>query len=228
ARYPRWPESCSNAPLWRRVRLGLIVPGLFAMQVRAVAQAAAARTAAGGDPRPEIMVPLVGTVAELAIVRSEALAVLAGVEGAPPIPIGTMIEVPRAALTAGEIAHEADFFSFGTNDLTQMTWGFSRDDVEGAFFGRYLDLGILAASPFETLDTTGVGELVRVAIERGRATRPDLITGVCGEHGGDPASIRFFHDAGLDYVSCSPYRVPIALLEAGRAATGSGSGSDSR
>jgi pyruvate,orthophosphate dikinase len=212
----------------RGVRLGLVVPGLFAMQVRAVAEAAAARIAAGGDPRPEIMVPLVGTVQELEVVRAEALAVLSEVDGAPPIPIGTMIEVPRAALTAGEIAHVADFFSFGTNDLTQMTWGFSRDDVEGAFFGRYLDLGIFAVSPFESLDTAGVGELVRIAVERGRAARPDLVTGVCGEHGGDPASIRFFHDAGLDYVSCSPYRVPIALLEAGRAAAGSATASDSR
>ncbi|MEU4162900.1 pyruvate, phosphate dikinase [Actinoplanes sp. NPDC026670] len=202
----------------RGVRLGLVVPGLFAMQVRAVAEAAAARAATGGDPRPEIMVPLVGTVQELDVVRAEALEILSRVEGAPPIPIGTMIEVPRAALTAGDIAHAADFFSFGTNDLTQMTWGFSRDDVEGAFFGRYLDLGIFAVSPFESLDVTGVGELVRTAVERGRATRPGLPTGVCGEHGGDPASIRFFHDVGLDYVSCSPFRIPVARLEAGRAA----------
>ncbi|MEV6305601.1 pyruvate, phosphate dikinase [Actinoplanes sp. NPDC051861] len=211
----------------RGVRLGLIIPGLFAMQVRAVAQAAAARVAAGGNPRPEIMVPLVGSVKELLIVREEALRTLSSVDGAPPIPIGTMIEVPRAALTAGEIAEAADFFSFGTNDLTQMTWGFSRDDVEGAFFGRYLDLGIFGASPFETLDVPGVGELVRTAVDRGRAARPGLPTGVCGEHGGDPASVRFFHDAGLDYVSCSPFRVPVARLEAGRAAVGTSS-SDSR
>jgi pyruvate,orthophosphate dikinase len=150
------------------------------------------------------------------------------VNDAPPIRIGTMIEVPRAALTAGEIAEHADFFSFGTNDLTQMTWGFSRDDVEGAFFGRYLELGIFAASPFETLDTGGVGELVRIAVERGRAAHPGLITGVCGEHGGDPASIHFFHHAGLDYVSCSPFRVPIARLEAGRAANTAAATSDSR
>jgi pyruvate,orthophosphate dikinase len=202
----------------RGVRLGLVVPGLFAMQVRAVAQAAAARVAAGGDPRPEIMVPLVGAVQELEVVRAEAEAVLASVPGAPPIRIGTMIEVPRAALTAGQIAAAADFFSFGTNDLTQMTWGFSRDDVEGAFFGRYLELGIFAVSPFESIDNDGVGELVRIAVERGRAVRPDLTVGVCGEHGGDPASVRFFHHAGLDYVSCSPFRVPIARLEAGRAA----------
>jgi pyruvate,orthophosphate dikinase len=212
----------------RGVRLGLVVPGLFAMQVRAVAEAAALRVAAGGHPRPEIMVPLVGTVQELETVRAEAESVLARVDGAPPIRIGTMIEVPRAALTAGEIAHAAEFFSFGTNDLTQMTWGFSRDDVEGAFFGRYLSLGIFGSSPFETIDTAGVGELVRIAVERGRATRPDLTVGVCGEHGGDPASVRFFHAAGLDYVSCSPFRVPIARLEAGRAAIAGETGSDTR
>jgi pyruvate, orthophosphate dikinase len=212
----------------RGVRLGLVVPGLFAMQVRAVAEAAAARVAAGGTPRPEIMVPLVGAVQELETVRAEAASVLASVAGAPPIRIGTMIEVPRAALTAGQIAGAAEFFSFGTNDLTQMTWGFSRDDVEGAFFGRYLDLGIFAASPFETIDAEGVGELVRIAVERGRATRPDLTVGVCGEHGGDPASVRFFDRAGLDYVSCSPFRVPIARLEAGRAAVATAAGSDSR
>jgi pyruvate,orthophosphate dikinase len=213
----------------RGVRLGLVVPGLFAMQVRAIAEAAAQRAADGGDPRPEIMVPLVSAVQELETVRAEAEAVLATVPGVPSIRIGTMIEVPRAALTAGEIAGAAEFFSFGTNDLTQMTWGFSRDDVEGAFFGRYLSLGILAASPFETLDTTGVGELVRIAVERGRAARPGLTVGVCGEHGGDPASVRFFDAAGLDYVSCSPFRVPVARLEAGRAATaGATPVSDSR
>ncbi len=211
----------------RGVRLGLVVPGLFAMQVRAIAEAAAARVAAGGDPRPEIMVPLVGAVQELETVRAEARSVLDGVDGAPPIRIGTMIEVPRAALTAGQIAAAAEFFSFGTNDLTQMTWGFSRDDVEGAFFGRYLELGIFAVSPFETIDADGVGELVRIAVDRGRAVRPDLTVGVCGEHGGDPASVRFFHDAGLDYVSCSPFRVPVARLEAGRAAVRA-EGSDSR
>jgi pyruvate,orthophosphate dikinase len=212
----------------RGVRLGLVIPGLFAMQVRAIAQAAAARVAAGGDPRPEIMVPLVGAVQELETVRAEAADVLASVPGAPPIRIGTMIEVPRAALTAGQIATVAEFFSFGTNDLTQMTWAFSRDDVEGAFFGRYLGLGIFAVSPFETIDADGVGELVRIAVERGRAARPALTVGVCGEHGGDPASVRFFHAAGLDYVSCSPFRVPIARLEAGRAVVSDEPGSDSR
>jgi pyruvate,orthophosphate dikinase len=131
--------------------------------------------------------------------------------------IGTMIEVPRAALTAGEIAQAAEFFSFGTNDLTQMGWGFSRDDVEGSFFARYLELGVFGVSPFETIDRDGVGRLIRIAVEEGRAARPTLKIGVCGEHGGDPSSIRFFHSAGLDYVSCSPYRVPIARLAAAQA-----------
>ncbi|GLZ79477.1 pyruvate, phosphate dikinase [Actinorhabdospora filicis] len=199
----------------RGVRLGLVLPGLYEMQVRAIAEAAAALRAEGLDPRPEIMVPLVGDVRELAVIRERAEAVLAEVGG--PAPIGTMIEVPRAALTAGSIAEKADFFSFGTNDLTQLTWGFSRDDVEGAFFGRYLELGVFPVSPFETLDATGVGELVRVAVERGRATRPGLHLGVCGEHGGDPESVRFLHAVGLDYVSCSPFRVPVARLAAGQA-----------
>jgi pyruvate,orthophosphate dikinase len=213
----------------RGVRLGLVIPGLFAMQVRAIAEAAAIRVRAGGYPRPEIMVPLVGAVQELEAVRHEAEALLATVDGVPPIRIGTMIEVPRAALTAGEIAQSAEFFSFGTNDLTQMCWGFSRDDVEGSFFGRYRDLGIFAVSPFETIDAKGIGRLVRIAVEEGRATRPELTVGVCGEHGGDPESVRFFHSAGLDYVSCSPYRIPIARLEAGRAAVQpSGPASDSR
>ncbi|MEV1060632.1 pyruvate, phosphate dikinase [Micromonospora chalcea] len=202
----------------RGVRLGLVVPGLFAMQVRALAEAAAQRVRAGGDPRPEIMVPLVGDVRELAAVADEARRVLAGVPDAPEIPIGTMIETPRAALTAGDIAAEASFFSFGTNDLTQMTWAFSRDDVEGAFFSTYLERGIFPVSPFESIDATGVGRLVRLAVAEGRAARPGLTVGVCGEHGGDPESIGFFAAAGLDYVSCSPYRVPVARLAAGRAA----------
>ncbi|MFD6662892.1 pyruvate, phosphate dikinase [Micromonospora chalcea] len=202
----------------RGVRLGLVVPGLFAMQVRALAEAAAQRVRAGGDPRPEIMVPLVGDVRELAAVADEARRVLAEVPGAPEIPIGTMIETPRAALTAGDIAAEARFFSFGTNDLTQMTWAFSRDDVEGAFFSTYLERGIFPVSPFESIDATGVGRLVRLAVAEGRAARPGLTVGVCGEHGGDPDSIGFFAAAGLDYVSCSPYRVPVARLAAGRAA----------
>jgi pyruvate,orthophosphate dikinase len=201
----------------RGVRLGLLVRGLFAMQVRAVAQAAVAVRQAGGDPRVEIMVPLVGAVQELEAVRAEAEAVLRA-EGIDDALVGTMIEVPRAALTAGQIATAAQFFSFGTNDLTQMGWGFSRDDVEGAFFSRYLELGIFGVSPFESIDRDGIGRLIRIAVEEGRAARPDLKIGICGEHGGDPDSVHFFHQAGLDYVSCSPFRVPIARLEAGRAA----------
>ncbi|MGH3156939.1 MAG: putative PEP-binding protein, partial [Streptosporangiaceae bacterium] len=215
----------------RGVRLGLVIPGLFAMQVRAIAQAAADRKRAGGDPHPEIMIPLVGAVQELEIAREEAEKVIAEVAGETGTEvhtlIGTMIEVPRAALTAGEIAGAAEFFSFGTNDLTQMGWGFSRDDVEGAFFSRYIDLGIFGVSPFETIDVDGVGRLVTIAVQEGRAARPGLKIGVCGEHGGDPDSVHFFHKAGLDYVSCSPFRVPVARLEAGRAAVESG-GSDSR
>jgi pyruvate,orthophosphate dikinase len=206
----------------RGVRLGLVVPNLFTMQVRAIAEAAAERKEAGGDPRPEIMIPLVGAVQELEAIREETEAALAevaerhGVE--VPTAIGTMIEVPRAVLTAGEIAGAADFFSFGTNDLTQMTWGFSRDDVEAAFFHQYLDKGIFGISPFESLDLDGVGRLVQIGVEAGRAARPDLKIGICGEHGGDPDSVHFFHEVGLDYVSCSPFRVPVARLEAGRAA----------
>ncbi|WP_037603572.1 pyruvate, phosphate dikinase [Streptacidiphilus rugosus] len=206
----------------RGVRLGLLVPGLVAMQVRALAEALVARRLAGGDPRAELMVPLVDTVEELRQVRAEVERVLAevGAESgvAVELPLGTMIELPRAALTAGRIATEAEFFSFGTNDLTQTTWGLSRDDAEAAFLSAYLDRGILRDSPFETLDTAGVGRLVELAVREGRAARPHLATGVCGEHGGDPASIGFFHRTGLDYVSCSPRRVPVARLEAGRAA----------
>ena len=206
----------------RGVRLGLTLPGLFALQVRAIAEATVQLRQAGRDPRPEIMVPLVGSVRELQLVRDEAERVLAEVSAASgvplDVPIGCMIELPRAALTAHRIAEEADFFSFGTNDLTQTTWGFSRDDVERAFFADYLQNGVLTISPFETLDADGVGALVRAGVEGGRATKPGLHLGVCGEHGGDPESIHFFHDVGLDYVSCSPFRVPIARLEAGRAA----------
>ncbi|MCQ8189643.1 pyruvate, phosphate dikinase [Streptomyces rugosispiralis] len=205
----------------RGVRLGLVIPGLFAMQVRAIAEAAAERRNAKGDPRAEIMIPLVGTVQELEIVREEAERVIAEVEQARGVnlklTLGTMIELPRAALTAAQIAESADFFSFGTNDLTQTVWGFSRDDVEASFFTAYLEKGIFGVSPFETIDKDGVGSLVRDAAQAGRATRPDLKLGVCGEHGGDPESVHFFHEVGLDYVSCSPFRIPVARLEAGRA-----------
>jgi pyruvate, orthophosphate dikinase len=206
----------------RGVRLGLVIPGLPNMQVKAIAEAAAERKRAGGDPRPEIMIPLTASVQEMEIAREDAEKVLAEVAKETGISvhtlIGTMIEVPRAALISGQIAQSAEFFSFGTNDLTQMTWGFSRDDVEGAFFSRYIDLGIFGVSPFESIDRDGVGRLVRISVEEGRAARPDLHVGVCGEHGGDPDSVHFFHEAGLDYVSCSPFRVPVARLEAGRAA----------
>ncbi|MFI6329127.1 pyruvate, phosphate dikinase [Micromonospora chersina] len=213
----------------RGVRLGLVIPGLFAMQVRAIAEAAVEVTRSGGTACPEIMVPLVGAVQELETVRAEAEKIIAEVVGDSGVEvlIGTMIEVPRAALTAGQIAEAAQFFSFGTNDLTQMGWGFSRDDVEGAFFWRYLELGIFGISPFESIDREGVGRLVRIAAEEGRAARPGLKLGVCGEHGGDPDSVHFFHEVGLDYVSCSPFRVPVARLEAGRAAITT-TGSDSR
>ena len=205
----------------RGVRLGLMIPGLFAMQVRAFALAAAALKKQGKDPRPEIMIPLVGAVQELQLARDEVEKVLADVAESEGVevetPIGTMIELPRAAITADQIAESAEFFSFGTNDLTQTTWGFSRDDVEGSFFSRYLEKGIFAVSPFESIDREGVGALVRMGAERGRSTRPGLKLGVCGEHGGDPDSIHFFHEVGLDYVSCSPFRIPVARLEAGRA-----------
>jgi pyruvate,orthophosphate dikinase len=207
----------------RGVRLGLAVPGLYAMQVRAIAEATLIRLRQGGHPRPEIMVPLVADAHELAAARAEIEQILAATPELAETPIGTMIETPRAALTAGAVAGAADFFSFGTNDLTQMTWGFSRDDVEGSFLPGYLGRGILVVSPFESIDRDGVGQLVRTGVTLGRATRPDLTVGVCGEHGGDPASVAFFHEAGLDYVSCSPFRVPVARLEAGRAAVAQGS-----
>ena len=214
----------------RGVRLGLVIPGLFAMQARAVLEAAVLRVQAGGEPRAEIMVPLVGAVQELENIAEMIKVVAQDVRAASGVNIdhlvGTMIELPRAALTAGAIAESAEFFSFGTNDLTQTTWGFSRDDVEAAFFAQYLEKGIFGVSPFESLDREGVGRLVKIAVEEGRKARPGLKIGVCGEHGGDPDSVHFFHEVGLDYVSCSPFRVPVARLEAGRA-NGSG-GSDSR
>jgi pyruvate,orthophosphate dikinase len=217
----------------RGVRLGLVIPGLFAMQVRAIAHAAAELKKAGGDPRPEIMIPLTASVQEMEITREETAKVLDAVEKETGTHvhtlIGTMIEVPRAAMLAGEIAGSAEFFSFGTNDLTQMGWGFSRDDVEGAFFSRYIELGIFGVSPFETIDTEGIGRMIRIAVEEGRAARPELELGVCGEHGGDPDSVHFFHEVGLNYVSCSPFRVPVARLEAGRAVVmETAGGSDSR
>lgn len=205
----------------RGVRLGILIPGLFTMQARAILEAAASALQAGADPRPEIMIPLVASFKELSIVRQEIVAIAESVQQETGVRvdhlIGTMIELPRAALTARRIAREAEFFSFGTNDLTQMTWGFSRDDVEASFFPSYYDKGIFGVSPFESLDVDGVGELVRIGAEQGRSTRSNLHLGVCGEHGGDPVSIHFFEKIGLDYVSCSPFRAPVARLEAGRA-----------
>jgi pyruvate,orthophosphate dikinase len=211
----------------RGVRLGIVIPGLFAMQATAILEAAALRIKDGGDPHPEIMIPLVATVQELELVRADIQQVADRIESdtgvRPDFKVGTMIELPRAVMGAADIAGAAEFFSFGTNDLTQMTWGFSRDDVEASFFSTYLEKGIFGVSPFESLDTEGVGGLIRYAVEQGRAARPDLHLGVCGEHGGDPDSIHFFDEVGLDYVSCSPFRVPVARLEAGRSAAGEAS-----
>jgi pyruvate, orthophosphate dikinase len=205
----------------RGVRLGIVIPGLFTMQARAILEAAAERTRNGGHAEPEIMIPLVASVRELDLVKARIVEIAREVEAelhvSIPHKIGTMIELPRAAMTAHEIANEAEFFSFGTNDMTQTTWGFSRDDVESEFFPHYIDEGIFDVSPFETLDVAGVGRIVSVAAWEGKETRPDLVLGVCGEHGGDPASIHFFESILLDYVSCSPFRVPVARLEAGRA-----------
>ena len=207
----------------RGVRLGIYLPGLFALQMRALCEAAADLVARGLNPRPEIMVPLVGSVRELQLVREEGEGIIASVAEAhgvdlSGVSIGAMIELPRAAMTAEDLAEEADFFSFGTNDLTQTVWGFSRDDVEGVFFPQYIEAGIFGVSPFESIDVHGVGTLVSEGVRRARSTKPNIKLGVCGEHGGDPQSIHFFHGVGLDYVSCSPFRVPVARLEAGRAA----------
>ncbi|HEX2025267.1 MAG TPA: pyruvate, phosphate dikinase [Actinomycetota bacterium] len=208
----------------RGCRLGILYPDIYRTQVQAIIEAACNVKKRGGDPIVEIMVPLVATREELAAVARDVREVTEevlerrGVE--LPYMVGTMIELPRAAMAADEIAEEAEFFSFGTNDLTQTTFGFSRDDVEGKFMARYLEERILPANPFETLDERGVGELVQTACERGRKARDDIKLGICGEHGGDPDSVAFFHRIGLDYVSCSPYRVPIARLAAAHAALG--------
>ena len=209
----------------RGCRLGLMIPDFVKVQTRAILNAQIARVKAGGHPVAKIMIPLVGHVNELArtreLLEAEAKAVeaKAGVEA--DYKFGTMIEVPRGALTADEIAHHADFFSFGTNDLTQMTFGYSRDDAEGGFLLKYVEDGILPANPFQTLDDAVAG-LMRTAVEKGRATKPDLELGICGEHGGDPASIAKCEAIGLDYVSCSPYRVPVARLAAAQAAMAMG------
>ena len=232
-----WQEA--NPMLGTRgVRLGVIKPGLYAMQVRALMEAAQDRVRAGGHPVIEIMIPLTVSGPELALARSwveEAVAAVPAGRGAKKsakqdgakggqleVTIGTMVETPRAALRAAELAESAEFFSFGTNDLTQMTFGFSRDDVEGRMMSAYLELGLLERNPFEVVDADGVGELIRLAVARGRAQRPGLKIGVCGEHGGDPTSIGTFYDAGLDYVSCSPFRVPVARLAAAQAVLAAG------
>ena len=203
----------------RGVRLGILIPELFKMQVRALVLASMEVRKAGFDPKPELMIPLVATQRELLYLRetleSEIKKTLMGAD--LDMPIGTMIETPRAAITATRLADYADFFSFGTNDLTQLTWAFSRDDVESTFLPRYLDLELLPFNPFESLDQDGVGLLVKIASDQAREYRSDFKLGVCGEHGGDPRSIHFFHNLNLDYVSCSPFRVPVARLESGRA-----------
>jgi pyruvate,orthophosphate dikinase len=199
----------------RGVRLGILMPALYEMQVRALF-AAAARVP---NANVEVMVPLVDYERELELVRG-LIERVAGEVGVDPssYSIGTMIELPRACFLADEIAHHADFFSFGTNDLTQTGLGFSRDDIEGRILARYIDVGILDRSPFETIDSPGVGQMLRMGAWLGRKTKLDLKLGVCGEHGGDPDSIQFFHHSGIDYVSCSPYRVPIARVAAAQAA----------
>src|SRR5689334_12777831 len=203
----------------RGCRLGLQFPEIYEMQIRAIARAArAVRDRSGKAPLVEVMHPLVGFREELARLRELTESVWA--EEAPDVEhlVGTMIEVPRAALRADEIAEVADFFSFGTNDLTQTTLAFSRDDAEGKFLTRYLEDGVLERNPFETLDQNGVGDLMQIAVERGRSVKEGLKLGICGEHGGEPDSVAFCHRLGLDYVSCSPYRVPLARLAAAQAA----------
>jgi pyruvate,orthophosphate dikinase len=205
----------------RGVRLGITYPEITEMQTRAILEAACKLTKEGLKVVPEIMIPLVGDVRELkdqkAVVTRVAEEVMKEQKVRVKYLVGTMIEVPRGAVTADEVAREADFFSFGTNDLTQLTYGFSRDDI-GKFLGAYQDRRILAKDPFASLDIEGVGQLVEMGTRKGRQTKPDLKVGVCGEHGGDPSSIHFFDKVGFDYVSCSPYRVPVARLAAAQAA----------
>jgi pyruvate,orthophosphate dikinase len=205
----------------RGCRLGLLFPEIIEMQVRAIMEAAVQLTKEGVDVHPEIMIPLVGAIEELRRTKGylqktvDAVLEEAGIK--VPYKFGTMIELPRAALIAGEIATEAEFFSFGTNDLTQTTFGFSRDDAEGKIIIPYVEQKILPSNPFETLDRGGVGRLMNIAVIEGRQTRPDLTVGICGEHGGDPASIAICEKLNLNYVSCSPYRVPVARLAAAHA-----------
>ena len=207
----------------RGCRLGITYPEIYDMQVRAIMEAACEVAAAGAGVLPEIMIPLVGTVEELSRLRERAekvaTDVLANAATKVEYQIGTMIEIPRAAVTADRVAEAADFFSFGTNDLTQMAFGYSRDDA-GVFLPEYVEKGILEEDPFQVLDREGVGKLVEMGVQRGRITKPDLKMGICGEHGGDPSSIEFCYQVGMNYVSCSPYRVPIARLAAAHAVLG--------
>src|SRR5437660_7410680 len=212
----------SNPMLGHRgCRLAITYPEIYEMQVRAIYEAACDVKRAGVDVQPEVMIPLVGTVRELQTLTYMVRRVAAetferrGVD--VPVVVGTMIEIPRAALIAEQLGQVAEFFSFGTNDLTQMTFGYSRDDA-GSFLPAYVEKGVLPEDPFQSLDQEGVGELIRMAVARGRKARPSLKVGICGEHGGDPRSIDFCHRAGLDYVSCSPYRVPVARIAAAHAA----------
>jgi pyruvate,orthophosphate dikinase len=216
----QWREA--NPMLGTRgVRLGILKPGLYRIQVRALLEAAIERKQAGGDPKVEIMIPLTISEPELSLVvgwvREVAAELASESVGSVDYLVGTMVETPRAALVADEIAQSAEFFSFGTNDLTQTGLGMSRDD-SGSFLPNYAELEIVTSNPFATIDRTGIGQLVEIAVAKGRRTRPDIKLGICGEHGGDPASVRFFDAAGLDYVSCSPYRVPVARLAAAQAA----------
>ena len=205
----------------RGCRLGISYPEITEMQARAIMEAACQLTKEGVNVYPEIMIPLIGTKAELANQKEVVVGVAEQVQKEMNTKVnymvGTMIEIPRAALTADEVAQEAEFFSFGTNDLTQMTFGFSRDDA-GKFLREYDEKGILTKDPFQTLDQNGVGQLIKIAIEKGRKTKPDLKIGICGEHGGDPESVGFCHRVGMNYVSCSPYRVPIARFAAAQEA----------
>jgi pyruvate,orthophosphate dikinase len=205
----------------RGCRLGITYPEIYEMQAAAIFEAALAVRRAGKTPVPEIMLPLIGTMEEFRRLRAMIVrigsAILGAEERSIPYLVGTMIEVPRAAIVADRIADEADFFSYGTNDLTQLVFGYSRDDA-GVFLPAYVEQGILRRDPFQSLDIEGVGEMVRMGTERGRRTRPDLKVGICGEHGGDPASVEFCHEVGMNYVSCSPFRVPVARLAAAQAA----------
>src|ERR1700682_5466434 len=208
----------------RGVRLSILFPEITRMQVRAIREAAANLRKNKVDARPEIMIPLAGTLAEMNAVHQELKPVVDAVQKEKgvrvPYKFGTMIEIPRAALTAGEIAVEAEFFSFGTNDLTQTTFGYSRDDAERTFIVRYLEQKILPRNPFQNLGEKGVGRLMAIAVAEGRKTRPKMEIGICGEHGGDPESIHLCHSLGLNSVSCSPFRVPVARLAAAQAAIG--------